>query len=89
MRRLLFATVILALTAIRVAAGDAELGAAVPDFTLSDLEGNRVSLSELTGKIVVLEWFNPDCPFVRYAHRKGPPVGMGERALAATRSLLA
>lgn len=43
-----------------------------PDFTLADLDGNQVTLSSLRGKIVVLEWFNPGCPFVRYAHGDGP-----------------
>ena len=43
-----------------------------PDFTLEDLDGRSVTLSELRGKIVVLEWFNPGCPFVKYAHGKGP-----------------
>jgi peroxiredoxin len=43
-----------------------------PDFSLQDLEGKTVSLRALRGKVVVLEWFNPDCPFVRHAHGKGP-----------------
>jgi peroxiredoxin len=43
-----------------------------PDFTLQDTEGNAVSLRSLRGKVVVLEWFNPDCPFVKFAHGKGP-----------------
>ena len=45
---------------------------AAPDFTLPDLDGNQVSLSSFRGKIVVLEWFNAGCPFVRYAHGEGP-----------------
>jgi peroxiredoxin len=49
-----------------------------PDFTLKDLDGNQVSLSQFKGKIVVLEWFNPGCPFVQYAHDKGPLADMGE-----------
>jgi len=42
----------------------AKVGEAAPDFTLKDTEGKEHSLSALTkaGKIVVLEWFNPDCP---------------------------
>jgi peroxiredoxin len=42
------------------------VGAPAPDFTLTDLEGKTWTLSSLTkeGKIVVLQWFNPDCPFV-------------------------
>ena len=51
--------------------GSAALGAAAPDFTLSDLDGNRVSLSSFRGKTVGLEWFNPDCPFVKASHTKG------------------
>lgn len=41
------------------------------DFTLKDTEGNDVKLSTLIdGKtIVVLEWYNPDCPFVKKHHK--------------------
>lgn len=37
-----------------------------PDFTLTDLNGDEHTLSDYTadGKIVVLEWFSPECPFV-------------------------
>jgi hypothetical protein len=50
----------------------AEVEAAAPDFVLQDTEGKSVRLSELRGKTVVLEWFNPDCPFVKYAYNQGP-----------------
>jgi peroxiredoxin len=43
-----------------------------PDFTLTDLDGAQHTLSSLRGKTVVLEWFNPGCPFVRHAHGEGP-----------------
>lgn len=36
-----------------------------PAFTLTGTDGNEVSLSDFGGKIVVLEWFNYDCPFVK------------------------
>ncbi|MEL6181854.1 MAG: thioredoxin family protein, partial [Myxococcota bacterium] len=49
----------------------AALGKPAPDFTLTSLEGKTVRLSEHKGSVVVLEWFNPDCPFVRAAHEKG------------------
>ncbi|MFT7487574.1 MAG: peroxiredoxin, partial [Candidatus Paceibacteria bacterium] len=42
-----------------------------PDFTLATAQGTNVRLSDYRGKIVVLEWFNPDCPFTRYSHRSG------------------
>jgi len=44
---------------------------AAPAFTLPDLEGKPVKLEDYRGKIVVLEWFNPECPFVRASHTKG------------------
>lgn len=52
-------------------AAHAEIGKPAPDFTLKDLDGHDVSLSSFKGKTVVLEWFNPHCPFVRRAHEKG------------------
>jgi len=36
-----------------------------PGFTLADHNGKKVSLSDYAGKIVVLEWINPGCPFSR------------------------
>ncbi|MBL7214246.1 MAG: thioredoxin family protein [Phycisphaerae bacterium] len=36
-----------------------------PDFVLKDVNGNQVQLSGLKGKVVVLEWTNYDCPFVK------------------------
>jgi len=49
----------------------AEVGKAAPDFTLNDLDGHPVHLADRRGSIVVLEWFNPQCPFVNKAHTKG------------------
>lgn len=40
-------------------------GSAAPDFTLADTTGRTVKLSDYRGKFVVLEWTNPDCPFVQ------------------------
>lgn len=62
-------------------AGNLAIGAPAPDFTLKDLDGKSVKLSDLKGKTVVLEWFNPDCPFVVYAHEKGPLKTLPEQYL--------
>lgn len=56
-------------------------GQKAPGFTLPDLQGHKVSLSDFAGKTVVLEWFNPGCPFVKYAHGEGP---LKDQAKAAT-----
>jgi peroxiredoxin len=47
------------------ATGQAAIGAAAPQFSLQDQDGKTVSLSDNAGKIVVLEWVNPECPFVQ------------------------
>ena len=49
----------------------AEFGKPVPDFLLPDVKGKPVQLSKFKGKIIVLEWFSPVCPFVKKAHLKG------------------
>jgi len=51
--------------------GKAELGKPAPSFTLQDETGKPVSLDTFKGKVVVLEWFNPDCPFVKASHERG------------------
>jgi peroxiredoxin len=42
-----------------------------PDFTLTDQKGNIVKLSDFKGNVVVLEWTNPDCPFVQRHYKAG------------------
>jgi peroxiredoxin len=61
--------------------GRAEVGKTAPDFTLTDLDGKSYSLRDLRGKTVVLEWFNPGCPFVRMSHTKGSLVGTAKRRM--------
>ncbi|MFN7020780.1 MAG: thioredoxin family protein [Phycisphaerales bacterium] len=51
------------------ASKQAELGAPAPDFTLTDTDGKTVGLSDFKGKIVVLEWFNPECPVIVQHHK--------------------
>jgi hypothetical protein len=59
--------------------GHADIGQTAPDFTLPDLDGHTVHLADFKGKTVVLEWFNPGCPFVKKAHTKGSLVGTAKR----------
>ena len=48
----------------------ATVGMRAPDFTLKGVDGESYQLSEITksGKTVVLEWFNPDCPVSKRFH---------------------
>jgi peroxiredoxin len=41
-----------------------------PDFTLDSFDGKKVKLSDYKGSIVVLEWFNDECPFARYHYEQ-------------------
>ena len=61
----------------------AEVGKPAPDFTLTDLDGKEHALSSYKGKVVVLEWFNPGCPFVGYAHTDGPLADMAKKETEA------
>jgi peroxiredoxin len=47
------------------------VGGAAPNFSLTDPKGKTHSLSEYKGKYVVLEWFNPECPFVKKHYGSG------------------
>jgi peroxiredoxin len=47
------------------ALADLAVGAPAPDFTLPDIDGKPHRLADLRGKVVVLEWINPNCPFSR------------------------
>ena len=69
-------------TAALAPLGHAELGRPAPDFTLPDTDGHAVHLADFKGKTVVLEWFNPGCPFVRAAHTKGSLRDAAKRSAA-------
>ena len=47
-----------------------------PDFALTDATGKTVKLSDYRGKYVVLEWTNPECPFVRKHYNSGNMQGL-------------
>lgn len=48
-----------------------DVGKPAPDFAVKDIAGKEVSISDLKGKIVVLEWTNPGCPFVKKYYSQG------------------
>lgn len=59
----------IALTALIVCATTsfaAEVGKPAPDFTGTDIFGKTVKLSDHKGKIVVIESYNPDCPYCKH-----------------------
>ncbi|MBI5144397.1 MAG: redoxin domain-containing protein [Candidatus Omnitrophica bacterium] len=42
--------------------GATEVGEEAPDFSLQDINGNTVSLSDFKGKVVILDFFASWCP---------------------------
>jgi peroxiredoxin len=62
--RSLFAVLAIALLVAPVLASELKPGDTAPAFTLKDQTGKDVSLADFHGKTVVLEWTNPECPFV-------------------------
>ncbi len=66
--------VVLSLAGAGIAAGVAapvraaetpHVGSLAPDFSLPDEEGTLHKLSDYRGKLVVLEWTTPECPYVK------------------------
>jgi peroxiredoxin len=56
---------------ILLAVDSPPVGSAAPDFSAMDSKGKTHSLSQYKGKYVVLEWFNPECPFVKKHYGPG------------------
>jgi peroxiredoxin len=75
-RWLAAAAVVMAATS---AAYAATIGQPAPDVVLKDQDGREVDLETLRGKIVVLEWTNPDCPFVQRHYRQKTMTTLADR----------
>lgn len=63
-----FATTLLASTA---AFSAAEPGQMAPPLAAKDLSGKDVNLAQFKGKTVIVEWNNPNCPFVKKHYASG------------------
>src|SRR5881392_4001166 len=72
MKTKLILTALTTIAAAALSAADvAPVGSAAPDFSAPDANGKTQSLSQYKGKYVVLEWFNPECPFVKKHYGPG------------------
>jgi hypothetical protein len=54
-----------------VASAAPKVGLPAPVFTSTATDGKSVGLGDHKGKIVVLEWTNHDCPYVRKHYETG------------------
>ena len=62
---------LLAVAFCSTALAEVESGKPAPDFTATDIHGKTHKLSDYRGKIVVLEAYNLDCPFVKNHYKTG------------------
>ena len=56
-----------------------DASASAPAFTLADQDGRQVSLADFAGKVVVLEWLNPDCPYVQRHYQAKTMVNLANK----------
>ena len=61
----------LTLSAQNIALAPATVGQPAPNFTLQGSDGKPHALADFKGKFVVLEWTNPQCPFVQKFYDSG------------------
>jgi peroxiredoxin len=71
MKHLLAPAALVALLVATPALAVATVGQPAPAFTATDSNGRQVSLADYKGKTVVLEWTNPECPFVQKFYSGG------------------
>lgn len=73
---------LLALSAIPAASAQIAIGEPAPAFELPDARGNLHRLSDHVGSVVVLEWINVDCPFVKKHYAPGHMQSLQEKYAA-------
>ncbi len=60
-------------------AAKAAIGQPAPQFTLQDQNGKSISLADYSGKIVVLEWVNPNCPYVQRHYKAKTMISLADK----------
>lgn len=83
MRALMVLSLVFAFPATALAQASAKVGEKAPAFELTGIDGKTHTLASAKGKLVVLEWFNPDCPFVKRVYDEGPMKAVQAAHLAA------
>ena len=63
--KLILTAITVVASGVLYAADVPPVGSAAPEFSSPDANGKTQSLAQYKGKYVVLEWFNPECPFVK------------------------
>src|SRR5512132_883327 len=71
MKKLLVAVVVTSSLIAAAMAAAQTVGQPAPSFSVADITGKAVTLSDFKGKYLVLEWTNPGCPFVQKHYNSG------------------
>lgn len=72
MKTKLILTLITSLAATSLFAAESpKNGSLAPLFSAIDAKGKTHALADYQGKLIVLEWFNPECPFVKKHYGSG------------------
>jgi peroxiredoxin len=79
----LAAFLIAAIAASSAALANPVPGQPAPNFRGVDVNGKPVSLADFRGKTVVLEWNNPNCPFVQKHYTSGNMQALQQKNTAA------
>ena len=62
--------------------GHVDAGARAPAFSAAGADGRRHALTDFTGRIVVLEWTSPVCPYTAARYRNGAIQALQRKALS-------
>lgn len=73
----------LAIAGAASATGAFGINKPAPDFSVVDVNGKTQTLKQYKGKIVVLEWIDPDCSYDNKHYRAGNIPAMQKKAEAA------
>src|SRR5690554_3925741 len=66
-----FATAVFGLALWAAVAAAPQIGQPAPDFKVIDTAGETHTLADYAGQLLILEWTNHDCPFVRKHYGAG------------------
>ena len=82
LKGLLRTTTIFTLVCASFAHAAVEAGKPAPSFTFTDLSGKTHQLSDFRGKVVIMEWLNPGCPYILRHYRSGNLPALQAKAAA-------
>jgi hypothetical protein len=63
--------------------GRVDIGAPAPDFSARGADGQAHRLSDYAGRVVVLEWMSPACPYTAMKYASGAMQALQRQAMAS------